>query len=339
MNVVRIESLSQAGVEPFAQLRDKELAARGLFVAESPNMILRALENGFEPVSLFCEDSFLSREAAAGSGAASSEAARSSEAAQSSEAARLLSYFENLPVYTASAEVLSGITGYPLTRGALCTFRRPAPRSAAEVVRTESPASGAAFGSVSGQPSVAPAASGAKGTSGSLVRRVAVVDAVVDAANVGTIFRGAAALGIGAVLLTPNCCDPLNRRTVRTSMGTVFQLPWGWLPDDSEGGRVGTGGCRLRSEGCRVRSEGTVAALHRLGFRTAAMALRPDALPPDAPQLAAEEHLAIILGNEGHGLPESTIADSDYVVCIPMARGVDSLNVAAAAAIAFWQLR
>lgn len=334
MNVVRIESLSQAGVEPFAQLRDKELAARGLFVAESPNVILRALENGFEPVSLFCEESFLSREAAGVFGAASSEAAQSSEAA-SSEAARLLSYFEDLPVYTASAEVLSGITGYPLTRGALCAFRRPAPRSAAEVVRTESVdpgASGAVSGIIPGQPSVAPAASGAKGTSGSLVRRVAVVDAVVDAANVGTIFRGAAALGIGAVLLTPNCCDPLNRRTVRTSMGTVFQLPWGWLPDGSEGDRVGTGGCR-------VRSEGTVAALHRLGFRTAAMALRPDALPPDAPQLAAEEHLAIILGNEGHGLPENTIADSDYVVCIPMARGVDSLNVAAAAAIAFWQLR
>lgn len=334
MNVVRIESLSQAGVEPFAQLRDKELAARGLFVAESTNVILRALENGFEPVSLFCEESFLSRKAAGVFGAA-----QSSEAARPSEAARLLSYFEDLPVYTASAEVLSGITGYPLTRGALCAFRRPAPRSAAEVVRTESPASGGAFGSVSGQPSTAPALSGAEGSSGSLVRRVAVVDAVVDAANVGTIFRGAAALGIGAVLLTPNCCDPLNRRTVRTSMGTVFQLPWGWLPDDSEGGRVGTGGCRVRSEGCRVRSEGTVAALHQLGFRTAAMALRPDALPPDAPQLAAEEHLAIILGNEGHGLPESTIADSDYVVCIPMARGVDSLNVAAAAAIAFWQLR
>lgn len=336
MNVVRIESLSQAGVEPFAQLRDKELAARGLFVAESPNVILRALENGFEPVSLFCEESFLSREAAAGFGAASSGTT------QSSEAARLLSYFEDLPVYTASAEVLSGITGYPLTRGALCAFRRPAPRSAAEVVRTESvdsAASGAVSGIIPGQPSTAPVLSGAEGTSGSLVRRVAVVDAVVDAANVGTIFRGAAALGIGAVLLTPNCCDPLNRRTVRTSMGTVFQLPWGWLPDGSEGGRVGTGGCRVRSEGCRVRSEGTVAALHQLGFRTAAMALRPDALPPDAPQLAAEEHLAIILGNEGHGLPESTIADSDYVVCIPMARGVDSLNVAAAAAIAFWQLR
>ena len=330
MNVVRIESLSQAGVEPFARLRDKELAARGLFVAESPNVILRALENGFEPVSLFCEESFLSREAAVGS-----EAARPSEAAQSSEAARLLSYFEDLPVYTASSEVLSGITGYPLTRGVLCAFRRPAPRSAAEVVRTESvdpAASGAVSGIIPGQPSTAPVLSGTEGSSGGLVRRVAVVDAVVDAANVGTIFRGAAALGIGAVLLTPNCCDPLNRRTVRTSMGTVFQLPWGWLPDGSEGGRVGTGGCR-------VRSEGTVEALHRLGFRTAAMALRPDALPPDAPQLAAEEHLAIILGNEGHGLPESTIADSDYVVCIPMARGVDSLNVAAAAAIAFWQLR
>ena len=168
-------------------------------------------------------------------------------------------------------------------------------------------------------PSATPAAhtgASAAAPTTSSARRIAVIHGVVDAANIGAIFRSAAALGIDAVLLSPDCCDPLNRRTVRTSMGTVFQIPWAILdgPD-------------------------TIVQLHRLGFKTAAMALRDDALAPDTPELQAVERLAIILGNEGNGLPQPLIDASDYVVCIPMSHGVDSLNVAIAGAVAFYVLR
>ena len=199
------------------------------------------------------------------------------------KAAPLLARVGEIPVYTAEPALLERLTGYPLTRGVLCAMRRPAPKRAAEVC------------------------AGA--------RRMAVLENIVDTTNVGAIFRSAAALGMDAVLMTPACCDPLNRRAVRVSMGTVFQVPWARLdawPDD------------------------TLAAL---GFRTAAMALTDDAISIDDPALSAEPRLAVVLGTEGDGLARDTIARCDYTVKIPMAHGVDSLNVAAASAVAFWQLR
>ena len=189
---------------------------------------------------------------------------------------------EDMPVYTGEREALAALTGYTLTRGVLCAMRRPRPRSVAEVC------------------------GGA--------RRVAVLDGVVDTTNIGAIFRSAAALGIDAVLLTPTSCDPLNRRAVRVSMGSVFLVPWAWL-------------------------EAPVASLGELGLRTVAMALTDDSVPIDHPALAAEPRLAIVMGTEGDGLAKDVIASTDWVARIPMAHGVDSLNVAAASALAFWELR
>lgn len=196
----------------------------------------------------------------------------------------------DLPIYTASDGLLQQLTGYALTRGILCAMRRPRPSDAADICRQ--------------------------------ARRVAVVDSVVNATNVGVIFRGAAALGFDAVLLSPTCCDPLNRRSVRVSMGTVFQVPWAILGQtDSEW------------------PDSSLQRLHEWGFVTAAMALRDQAVSVDDPRLQSAERLAVVLGSEGDGLPAEVIDRCDYTVCIPMQNGVDSLNVAAAAAIAFWQLR
>ena len=187
-----------------------------------------------------------------------------------------------VPVYTGGRELLARLTGYVLTRGVLCAMRRKEEMSATEVCLG--------------------------------ARRVVVIDGVVDTTNIGAIFRSAAALGIDGVLLTRNSCDPLNRRAVRVSLGSVFLVPWGWIDESAE-------------------------TLRRLGFRTVAMALTDNSVPIDHPALAAEPRLAIIIGTEGDGLPPEAIASADYVARIPMARGVDSLNVAAAAAVAFWQLR
>ena len=206
------------------------------------------------------------------------------------KAAPLLERCGGVPVYTADSAVLERLTGYPLTRGVLCAMRRPV-LPAAEAVCTGA-------------------------------RRVAVLENIVDTTNVGAIFRSAAALGMDAVLLTPSCCDPLNRRVVRVSMGTVFQVPWTYL-----------------GEVPADWPEAGLARLHALGFRTAAMALTDDSVSIDDPRLAAEDRLAIVLGTEGDGLAAATIARCDYTVRIPMAHGVDSLNVAAAGAVAFWQLR
>jgi len=187
----------------------------------------------------------------------------------------------DLPVYTGRRELLATLTGYTLTRGVLCAMRRPLQPTAVAVCRE--------------------------------ARRVAVIDGVVDTTNIGAIFRSAAALGIDAVLLTRTSCDPLNRRAVRVSMGSVFLVPWAWINSPEE-----------------VRS---------LGFRMVAMALTDDSLPIDSPLLAAEPRLAIVMGTEGDGLAPATISAADFVARIPMAHGVDSLNVAAASAVAFWQLR
>lgn len=198
------------------------------------------------------------------------------------DAATIIERCGDIPVYTGDRELLATLTGYTLTRGVLCAMRRPQPRSIGEVCRD--------------------------------ARRIVVVDGVVDTTNIGAIFRSAAALGIDAVLLTPTSCDPLNRRAVRVSMGSVFLVPWTWM-------------------------EGPLSQLNDLGFRTAAMALTDNSIPIDHPALAKKNKLAIIMGTEGDGLSRETITGADYVVRIPMAHGVDSLNVAAAAAVAFWELR
>ena len=198
----------------------------------------------------------------------------------SGDAADIVARCQDIPVYTGERELLSQLTGYTLTRGVLCAMRRPQPKTVAEVCRD--------------------------------ARRIVVIDGVVDTTNIGAIFRSAAALGIDAVLLTPTSCDPLNRRAVRVSMGSVFLVPWTWLD--------------------------TYSTLHDLGFKTAAMALTDDSVCLGDPRLKAEERLAIIMGTEGDGLPKQTIAEADYVVRIPMKHQVDSLNVAAAAAVAFWEL-
>lgn len=198
------------------------------------------------------------------------------------DAADILARVGDIPVYTGERDLLARLTGYTLTRGVLCAMRRPVPSAVEEVCRE--------------------------------ARRVVVIHGVVDATNIGAIFRSAAALGIDAVLLTTDSCDPLNRRAVRVSMGSVFLVPWTWV-------------------------EQPLICLHELGFRTAAMALTDRSIPLDAPVLKEEPRLALVMGTEGDGLPRETIAGADYVVRIPMAHGVDSLNVAAASAVAFWELR
>ena len=196
------------------------------------------------------------------------------------DAAGIIAQFPEMPVYTGERDLLASLTGYTLTRGVLCAMRRPADKDVAEVCRG--------------------------------ARRVVVIDGVTDTTNIGSIFRAAAGLGIDAVLLTRTSCDPLNRRSIRVSMGNVFLIPWAWIDSPAE--------------------------LKQYGFTTAAMALKDDSVTLDDPVLKACERLAIIMGTEGDGLAETVIADADYTVLIPMARGVDSLNVASAAAVAFWEL-
>lgn len=201
------------------------------------------------------------------------------------DAADIIAACPDIPVYTGTREVLASLTGYTLTRGVLAAMRRPSLPTPAEVCREAS--------------------------------RIAVIDGVSDTTNIGAIFRSAAALGIDAVLLTDTACDPLNRRAVRVSMGTVFMVPWTRIPDGREGHDL-------------IRS---------LGFKTVALALTDRSVPIDYPPLCAEPRLALVLGTEGDGLSSEAIAAADYTARIPMARGVDSLNVAAASAVAFWQLR
>lgn len=198
------------------------------------------------------------------------------------DAADIIARFPTMPVFTGTRELLAQLTGYKLTRGVLCAMHRQPLPSPEEICAT--------------------------------ARRIAVIDGVVDTTNIGAIFRSAAALGIDGILLTATSCDPLNRRAIRVSMGTIFQIPWTWI-------------------------DRPLSSLRELGFKTVAMALTDRSISIDDPRLEAEPRLAIILGTEGDGLAAQTIADADYTVRIPMAHGVDSLNVAAASAVAFWQLR
>ena len=276
MEIIRIESLQDPRVQMFttlteAQLRNRLEPQKGIFIAESPKVIGVALQAGYQPIAMLCEERHIEGDARAIITMAE-DARRKTAEGDGGEA---------FPVYTGSRELLAKLTGYTLTRGVLCAMRRPEERRVEEVC--------------------------------SKARRVAVIHGVVDTTNIGAIFRSAAALGIDAVLLTRDSCDPLNRRAVRVSMGSVFLVPWTWIDN--------------------------LGQLQTLRFRTAAMALSDDSIALDNPVLKQEERLAIIMGTEGDGLPQHTIAGADYVVRIPMAHGVDSLNVAAASAVAFWELR
>ena len=270
-NVVEIASWDAPELDAYARLTEAQLLNRhnrkeGLFIAESPKVIHRALDAGYEPVSFLCERRHIEGQAREG-----------------------IARCGDIPVYTAEFDVLTQITGYKLTRGMLCAMRRRPLPTVEDICKD--------------------------------ARRVAVLEDIMNPTNLGAVFRSAAALNMDAVLLTPACSDPLYRRSARVSMGTVFQVPWTYIGDRlDQWPRPGMD--RLRA----------------LGFCTAAMALREDSLSIDDECLKGEEKLAILLGTEGDGLSDTTIADCDYTVRIPMSHGVDSLNVAAASAVAFWQL-
>ena len=270
-NIIEITDFNAPELDVYArltevQLLNREFPEKGLFIADSPKVIQRALDGGCQPVSFLVEKKHLE-----------------------TQAKELIERCGDIPVYTAEFEVLTQLTGFKLTRGMLCAMRRrPLPS-------TEEVCAGA--------------------------QRVAVLENIMNPTNLGAIFRSAAALNMDAVLLTPGCADPLYRRCLRVSMGTVFQVPWTYLGDTA-------------AEAPRV----DLKRLQAMGFKTVSMALREDSLSIKDPRLAAEEKLAIILGTEGDGLADSTIEGCDYTVRIPMSHGVDSLNVAAASAVAFFQL-
>jgi len=269
--VFEIDDFNAPELDVYARLTEAQLINRqepqnAMFIAESPIVIQRALEAGYEPVSMLMEKRHVDN-----------------------QAKEVIAQCGDVPVFTSTLDILTQLTGFKLTRGVLCAMRRKALPTAAEIC--------------------------------SKARRIAVLEDIMNPTNLGAIFRSAAALNMDAVLLTPACCDPLYRRSVRVSMGTVFQVPWAWLGDEvSQWPHPG------------------LERLQAMGFKTAAMALRDDSVSIDDEALMAEERLAIVLGTEGDGLADETIARCDYTVRIPMSHGVDSLNVAAASAVAFWQL-
>ena len=265
MELIEIQDFTAPELDVYARLTEAQLLNRfepkkGMFIAESPKVIMRALDAGCVPASLLVERGHINE-----------------------EAAEAIARCGDVPVYTAPLDVLTQLTGFQLTRGMLCAMYRPAPRSVSQVLEN--------------------------------TRRVAVLEDVMNPTNLGAIFRSAAALGMEAVLLTGGCTDPLYRRSARVSMGTVFQVPWAFVGDTWQ------------------------QELKELGYQTAAMALTDDSISIDDPRLRAAEKLAVVLGTEGDGLKDTTIAACDYTVKIPMYHGVDSLNVAAASAVAFWELR
>ena len=268
LNIIEITDFSIPELDIYARLNENQLfhlyePNLGIFIAETTKVIERAFNAGYTPLSFLLEKKHIE-----------------------GEAKDILSRCDNIPVYTASSDVLTKITGFPLTRGILCAMYRRTLPSVTEICTNAS--------------------------------RIAVLENITNPTNIGAIFRSAAALHIDAVLLTPACSDPLYRRSVRVSMGTVFQIPWTFLENDSAS---------------------YIEQLKNLGFRTVAMALTDNSIRIDDPQLLTEEKLAIVLGSEGDGLAQQTIATCDYTVRIPMSHGVDSLNVAAASAVAFWELR
>ena len=271
-NIVEVTDLTRPELDVFtrlteAQLRNRLEPEKGIFIAESPKVIARALDAGCVPVSLLMERRHID-----------------------GDAADIIARCGGVPVFAAEREVLAKLTGFALTRGVLCAMRRPKLPSVEELCAD--------------------------------AHRVAVLEGIVDPTNVGAIFRSAAALHMDAVLVTPTCCDPLYRRAARVSMGTIFQVPWT---------RIGDKASDWPHPG--------LERLNALGFQTAAMALSDRAIGIEDSVLKEADKLAIVLGTEGDGLAEETIARCDHTVCIPMSHGVDSLNVAAASAVAFWELR
>lgn len=277
IKIIEIDSIAASELDVFtrlteAQLRNKLEQDKGIFIAESPKVIKLALEAGHKPLSLLMERKHIT-----------------------GDGSNILSMIEQrypdneIPIYTADREILTNITGYKLTRGVLCAFRRPQLPSVEEVCKN--------------------------------AKRIAILEEIADSTNVGAIVRSAAALGIDAVLFTPTCCDPLARRAVRVSMGTIFQVPWT---------RIGELNEDWPDKGIEM--------LHQLGFKTVAMALKKDSVNMDDPTLKQQDKLAIILGGEGYGLSDRTLQQTDFTVIIPMYHNVDSLNVAAASTVAFWEL-
>ncbi len=263
-NIVEITDFLAPELDIYArltevQLLNKEFPENGLFIAESPKVIERALDAGYEPVSCLMEKKHIE-----------------------GEGNRIISRINNVPVFTAEFDILTQLTGFKLTRGMLCAMKRKKLPTVKEICENK--------------------------------KRIVVLDKVMNPTNVGAIIRSAAALGMDAVLLTSGCSDPLYRRAARVSMGTVFQIEWTFLEDDG------------------------LDEIKALGFKTVAMALKDNTLSIDDPRLATEKRLAIIMGTEGDGLSDKTIEGCDYTVKIPMYNGVDSLNVAAASAVAFYQL-
>ena len=270
-NIIEITDFNAPELDIYARLSEGQLLNRhepekGIFIAESPKVVERALNAGYEPISLLLERKHID-----------------------TQASDIIKRVGDIPVYTAEFDVLTQLTGFNLTRGVLCAMkRRPLP-TVEEICAS--------------------------------AHRIAILENVMNPTNVGAIFRSAAALGMDAVLLTPACSNPLYRRAIRVSMGTVFQIPWTFLGNESSDNTVVD-----------------ISILKKSGFKTAAMALNDNSIGIDNPSLMSEDKLAIILGTEGDGRADCTIADCDYTVKIPMAHGVDSLNVAAASAVAFWQL-
>ncbi len=269
--IIEITDFAAPELDIYARLSEPALLhyyepQTGIFIAESPKVIERALNAGYQPISFLSEPKHID-----------------------GQAKDILDRCKEVPVYTAAFEILTKLTGFPLTRGILCAMhRRPLPT--VEEICSDA-------------------------------RRIAILENITNPTNVGAIFRSGAALGLDAILLTAACSDPLYRRCARVSMGTVFQIPWTFLGKKSS-----------------ALSASDISLLKHLGFKTVAMALTDHAVNIDDPQLLSEEKLAIILGSEGDGLSSHTIESCDYTVCIPMAHEVDSLNVAAASAIAFWQI-
>ena len=269
-NIYIIDDFNAPELDIYARLSEVQLLRyyepdAGIFIAESPKVIERALNAGYKPISFLMEEKHID-----------------------TEGKDILARCENVPVYTSSFEMLTRLTGFQLTRGMLCAMRRKPLPSIKKLCEN--------------------------------VHRIAILDNINNPTNVGAIFRSAAAMNIDAVLLTPNCSDPLYRRSARVSMGCVFQIPWTFMTTSTFGNNY-------------------VSHLQRLGFKTAALALTDNSVSINNPSLMSEEKLAIILGNEGNGLSSDTINHCDYTVKIPMKDGVDSLNVAAASAVAFWQLQ
>ncbi|MBP3938215.1 MAG: RNA methyltransferase [Clostridia bacterium] len=263
-NIIEITDFSAPELDVYArlseaQLLNREFPEKGLFVAESPKVIERALDAGYEPVSCLMEKRHIE-----------------------GEGKPILERIKDVPIFCAEFDILTQLTGFKLTRGMLCAMKRKPLQSVKEICESKS--------------------------------RIVILDRVMNPTNVGAIIRSAAALGMDAVILTPGCSDPLYRRAVRVSMGTVFQIEWTFSPDES------------------------LDEIKALGFKTIAMALKDDSVSIDDPRLAEENKLAVIMGTEGDGLSDQTIYDCDYTVKIPMYHGVDSLNVAAASAVAFYQL-